>query len=444
MTKLVLEEGGVQRAFRVGAGILTVGSAANAALRLQSPGVAEVHLELEVGPRGVVLRPKPGVVAPTVGGAPVKSELVLKQGQSVLIGSARLSVEYEPGEGPPEPAVTPVVRTAGARSRAGASGGSAAAKPRAAASGRTRPSASPLSKLLPILGAVGVAVVLFFVVQRVLRKAPSSSMDLGPILVELGKNLEAGDLNSAQSRLETLSAQKLSPAQAEQVKTYRERLEGARSAGQTTVTNIAGTQYLDSQLKNFLENYVGEKAERPPIRVFLKRCAEFRRRWPTHPEMDWVERQERRFQGVVDLTKAADFADIEFEVKALTWSSPRQYAQAFALLEAFKSSAGGADLVKVEGLIESKIAERKTWFDDRMQQARYDFEKNAMAKSVGTLLGVIVHVGDGDMANQAAEQFTRFDDPGSWLRGYRSEKPESFQVLIQNPVIAAYLAQHPL
>ena len=448
MTKLVIEEGGSQRAFKVGQGTLLVGSGASAGLVLTGSGVAEVHAELEIGPKGVVLRSKPGVLPPLVGGMPLKSELLLKHGQSVSIGSSKFSVEYEPGEGPLAGGMLthPGSKPGGPvpRSSAQSAGSSARQAGPKTPQERVRAKHNPFANLGWIAGVLAIAAVGVFVAQKLLRRAPSSSMDFGPVLVEIERNLAEGDLEKARARLDSIAGRNMTPAETAKVDQYRQQLQSSNASGAQSLAHMGGNDFLDSQLKNFLQNYIGEKAERPQIRVFLKRCEEFRRRWPTHPEMEWVTRQERRFAGVVDLKSPPSFADIEFEVKALTWASPRQYSQAFAVLESFAAKASAADQAQAKALVEAKTKERKAWFDDRMQQARYDFEKNLLPKSVGTLFGVIVNVGDPSMADEAARQFVRFEDPGSWLRGYRKDAPENWDILAKNAVIAEYLAKHPL
>jgi len=87
VTRLIVEEGGARRGFKVGDGVLTVGAGAEAGLRLQSADVADVHAELGVEDGRVTLRPCPGVVPPTVGGVPVPclTQLVLARNLSVAV-----------------------------------------------------------------------------------------------------------------------------------------------------------------------------------------------------------------------------------------------------------------------------------------------------------------------------------------------------------------------
>ena len=73
MARLILEEGGQRRAFRVNEGKLTIGSSESCTLTLASPDVAEIHAELEVHGEEITLRPRPGVTPPRVLGKAVSN-----------------------------------------------------------------------------------------------------------------------------------------------------------------------------------------------------------------------------------------------------------------------------------------------------------------------------------------------------------------------------------
>ncbi|HVS17659.1 MAG TPA: hypothetical protein VMT18_03580, partial [Planctomycetota bacterium] len=70
MTRLIVDDGGQRRAFKVQDGRLTVGAGPDATLRLQTGEVADLHLDLEVEGGRVTLRPRPGVTPPRVNGVP--------------------------------------------------------------------------------------------------------------------------------------------------------------------------------------------------------------------------------------------------------------------------------------------------------------------------------------------------------------------------------------
>jgi hypothetical protein len=141
MARLTLDENGATRRFKLNPGKLTIGSGDAATLRLTSANVAELHAELVFEAGVARLRPRPGVVPPSLGGKALTAETVLAGGQSVKIGNAVISVEYDEGEGPKtvkaagaaRPAVAAATGAAGARTGGGRS---AAPAPRAGG-GRT-------------------------------------------------------------------------------------------------------------------------------------------------------------------------------------------------------------------------------------------------------------------------------------------------------------------
>jgi len=112
MTRFIVEEGGKRRAFKASEGVITIGSGEKAMLKLASPGVAEVHAELEMKDGVVRLRLKPGVVPPQVGGKPAASEQLLAPGAVLKIGEASIRLESEDGAAPsaPQAPATPAAK----------------------------------------------------------------------------------------------------------------------------------------------------------------------------------------------------------------------------------------------------------------------------------------------------------------------------------------------
>ena len=69
-----------------------------------------------MGPDGATLKIAKGVMPAKAAGAAVSGSYLMKDGQAVTIGSAKLSIEYDAGEGPAKP-------KGAAPRRAAASGG---------------------------------------------------------------------------------------------------------------------------------------------------------------------------------------------------------------------------------------------------------------------------------------------------------------------------------
>ena len=93
--RLILEENGETRRFKLNQGTLTVGSGENCTLKVTSEDVADVHLELRVDGEDVVVIPRKGVGPVKVGGIGLKSERKIVPGQKVAFGSAILRIEDE-------------------------------------------------------------------------------------------------------------------------------------------------------------------------------------------------------------------------------------------------------------------------------------------------------------------------------------------------------------
>jgi hypothetical protein len=438
MVRLIVEDAGERRAFSVGEGRLTMGSAPEAKLQLSAMGVAGVHAEIEVHGGKATMHPKPGVTPPHVLGRAMHGPVVMQHGVPVKIGAAVITAEYEGHAGPVAAAAPKIVRGgahAGARSKRDADD-----EP-----GRSRrqhshgvPSWVWIAVGLPILALVG-----WFVFGKLLGgDARSIGEASAPAyLANARTRFEHAQFDLALAQLNRIPADaKLDPQLAAQVAEMRQKIESTIAESALDSNNaMAGKRYLDSQLKNFVDRWMTGKITSPEARVFLKRAKYFHEKWPTHPEMDWVERQEGRFKGAIDLSKPPTFADIEFEVQALTWSFPRNYEEAFAVTRAFQQTAQGEDVAKSAAFLTELEGKREAWFKDRLEEARYQFDLKEKGKSLGVLLSIIRYAGDAKMADNAAERLLLYEDIDSWLRGYKTYDQDGYEAISQNRVIAAFL-----
>ena len=438
MTRLIVEDGGKRRGFKVSDGTLTIGAGEGATLRLAAPGVADVHAEIVVREGRASLRPRPGVVPPLVGGRPATAEMELQHAVPVKIGSATLHVEYEG-----EPAAPAVAAPPAAVPRPVAAGRAA---PRAAAlPARKRPPATASSKAKPwlIVGALLVVAGLgVWLAGKILVQGPNPDMEAMTFYRRAVGFLERNETGSAEQALNDIPDESaLSPEMKVQVAALRERVEAARAESQLTLHNMSGEPYLETQLKRFERDYLQGQPDLPAVRVFLERAQEFKRRWPKHAGIAWVERMEQRFRGAVDLTQPPTFEDVAFKVKTLTWADPRDFKQALALLEGFAADAGPEDRAKALALFEEKKQERADWFKDKMLQARYEYERGRPGTAVEWLRRLIVYTGDEDMANQAARELVLIEDVEALLRGYKSRDEQEFAELAKNPIIAKFIKE---
>jgi hypothetical protein len=208
--------------------------------------------------------------------------------------------------------------------------------------------------------------------------------------------------------------------------------------------NNVGTEYVQKKLRNYTSKYLEGEPDPPKARVFLERAKVFHERWPEHPEMDWVLRQERRFAAVADLSKPPNYADVAWKAESLTYAKPRDYTLAFQALDAFiAGAADDEDKLMGTNLKSRMVAERAEYHEDRMLQAEFEYREN---KDEGTAVHWLVHgvigMGDASMANEAADFLVKMPSAAEYLRGYRSKQPMVFERLIQNPIVKAYAAEN--
>lgn len=452
MVRLIVDDAGKRRAFNVGEGRLSVGSGQEAKLRLESAGIASVHVEIEIHGGKATLHPKPGVTPPQVLGRAASGAVVLQHGVPVKIGSATVTVEYES-----QPAAAPTAAPALARPRptAGASARSSTRsrdaedddeRPRH----RARPQGTPTWVWIAV-GLPVVALLAYFVVGGMLgrdsgRVAEASAPAYYNNALQRVKNsqfeqaLEQLDRIPADAQIEPSLKQSIADLRATIQQRMAETSEHAHNA-------TAGKNYFDTQLKGFVDRYMAGQITSPEARVFLKRARYFRENWPTHPDLDWVTRQEARFKGAIDLSKPPTFADVQFEVESLTWSYPRKYNEAFAVARAFQASAQGDDVAKADAFLVELDGKRKEWFDDRLQQAKFHYDRKEIGKSIGVLLSIIRYAGDTAMEDDGANRLLQYGDVeeiASFLRGYRTNDSTGFEEVSKNRVIANFLRDHPL
>ena len=114
MARLIVEEGGKARRFKLNPGTLTIGSGESATLTLESSELAEVHAELEFDGERAVLRTRPGVTPVTVHGRKVTGELKLRDGVAVKLGGVQITFESKA----PEPGATSAAGATDARAGA--------------------------------------------------------------------------------------------------------------------------------------------------------------------------------------------------------------------------------------------------------------------------------------------------------------------------------------
>jgi hypothetical protein len=441
MARLILEEGGKRRAFRLKDGKITVGSGEGCTLTLASPGVAEVHLEIELAGGKATLLPRPGVLPPTLSGEPVSGPALVPDGATIEVGGARLVFDYEETSAAPPPAAAPRKRERKVPSAPPRQ------ESRASRVERSRPRVeikrgAPTWLILAIFGAGALAA--FFVVRGLLGSMGERLVEPDAIYAEALRYYDNGAYDLARQRLDLIddANQDVSPEVARKAQDLLAKIAEHRSDAELRVHNVEGTKWMETQLKRFVDERLQGDPKPERVRVFLMRCKEFRERWPGHPEMDWVDRYEERFSSFVDLSAAPTFADVEYEVQTLTWAMPRNYRKAFAVLDAFLADASPEDREKALAIVDRLRTEQQEYFTDRRLQARYLWEKEKQGEAVAWVVELIVGLEDAGMIQEAADELVRMPAIEEWLRGYASDYPEKFARLAAHPTVGEFVQRH--
>ena len=478
MTRLIVEDGGKRRAFKVGDGTLTIGSGGGASLRLSDPAAAEVHAELLLREGRATLRLKPGVLPPRVAGRPAQGETAVGHGQTIQIGASRITVELPGGaRGAAAASVTPMRRRSPAGSTAPARGATAPAPARGSRRARQeepeeesqyqgsrawrerKKKDNATRYLLIFLGAPLLIVGVGYLISLAI---PSDAEEHHPELY-LGRaqeHLERGEWDLAQSDLDEIDLERCSIALRRTVGEVQERVDEEKEKRQLAFElQNRGTRYLDRKIKEFEKERLQGVLEHPKLRVYVKRLRYFKATWPEHPEMAWVEGQLERFGDRVDLSVPPTFADIEFEIKMLRGSNPRDWPECFRILERFQESAVGAELDAAVSLEAQTRADRDEWVSESIKYARWHFElgtkggkfdSSQLGKSVSWLVRVIQYADDPGYEDDAARRLLAYETSNppipikDWFNGYRLKEPEIYDRLMQNPLIKSYAREKGL
>lgn len=427
--RLVVEEDGERRAFRLGKGVLVLGSGEEARLRLAAPGVAARHARLEVRGAEVELVLEPGAAPAAIDGVPMAAERArLAPGRRVQLGGALLWLEADATDAAASPA-----RAAPAVARAAG----ASARPLA-----VRRAREPAQRGLPAWALVSLALLAlatlliggWAVFSHGLDDAPAATT-----LLEVAQaKFDQGRLDEALARLDLLERGEADAATRAGAAALRASIEGVRERGRLAVE---GEEAL--RLLRWLEEYEKEELAGAPdparVRLFLKRARQFRERWPAHPSLEWVERMVSRFEGQVDLDQPPDWPAVRWEARSFTRGLPRDYRSAFALVDDFLARVpAGQDHDEAVRTRRLLVVERGEHHADRMQTARGVFAKGEAGRAVWWLVHQVIWSGDPALADEAARVLIKMPDAFRHLDGYREAEPEKFAQLMENETVSKF------
>ena len=284
MARLVIEEGGKRRAFKVGDGILTIGTGAEARLKVSSPDVAEIHAEVQITGGKAVLRPRPGVMPPSIAGQPINGETSLAFGQEATVGSVRLWIE---DENAPSTAPAPVAKPAAAGSP---QRDQAVRREQAIAKAKKDGDRSVVQRTKPrvergLPAGVIVMLILGGVVVAVFAgwKAFSSGGDDQGQLAIAGtfgavqKHITEGSFDLASSKLRSLEDSDLSTEQQVKLKELQGIVEERLAQMLVDEHHRIGTNYKNSKLEKYESIYLQGKPDKPRRASFYSVAATSRR-----------------------------------------------------------------------------------------------------------------------------------------------------------------------
>jgi len=429
MARLILEEGGQRRAFRVRDGVMTIGSSESCTLTLVSEDVAEVHAELEIREGTLILRPKPGVAPPKVLGRPVTQPTRLSAKGEFRIGSAVFRLQAD--DAAPAKTPRPVVSSS-ERARGGSD--------RERVTHRRRTVQKGIPTWLMLLIVVGVLAGGYFIFSA-WRGDGAHQFDPTERLRVAVNSFNLGATDRALQELDNVDLER-APELKEQVDELRARANERQKGAKLAEVHVRASKVLESQLKKYVTNYLqGKNIVRARARVFVKRCDDFLEKYPKHPEIGWVQRYRTRFIDVAAMDTPPEFADLAWEVKTHTHAKPRNYTHVFKIIDHYLLTASGEDRDAALVLTDTHLAEREEYFIDRMQQSRYHWEKKEYGDAVDWLIKVIIQIGDPSMEQEAITYFlgmtTKEGQPvvDNYLGSYKKLYPETFEKLVSFPRI---------
>ncbi len=447
MARLILEEGGATRRFKLSTGKLTFGSSDKATLTLTSDDVAAMHGQIEMGEDGAVLRIAKGVVAPKVGGRTLEGRHVMREGQVVAIGGAKLSVEYDEGEGPgggssgAAAGPAPVARKGAASgARSGRTGGGRTVKrerPRAKRSGVP----GWLVALLVLGGIVGVGYAILG------STADNMAGDVFNFDVRYNQadRIKDEDPASARSDFRALLDYELTLAQRTQVEKQILLLDDQLANLDDTARNSDASGYLKMRLFDYSEKFPVTE-DRSYARLFVKRANKFIKDYPTHPDLPRLERLVRRVTPVAVLDEPAIYRDLEIEVKGLTAQKPRDYSSGFAAIEKFVAESNSVDNYEKAEQLKAELEQSESdFYEAQLDLAAVVYDRGKYpdkfnpGQAVADMITIITSCKNEAFKKDAATRITQITEVGpTFLRGYKRQQPDKWVKMMEVPVLKKF------
>ena len=479
MPKLILDDAGSKRAFRLGDGRLTIGSGAGDKLRLTADGVEEGHVVLHVRGGRVTFDALGPVV---VGGEELEGEgHQLRTGQTLHIGDARLAVAAEEpaskapagAKAPERPSTRDASDAPPPRRRGSAAGGRRSSggrrapvkfegeiEVRASLADRHRHQSSMPGWVVP----VGVIVVLAGAIgaYQLIGGGPAEPATL---LAEVEIELNEGRVETAKEKLSLLKRDKLSS----NLKTRYDEMVALASTVQegnsARIRRNEGLRFADQYLIRYSEKYlVGSDLDPGKLSMWFENLAEFRRQHPNTSSAVWMDNAdgkqavqaiaalEASFAGKHDPSAPATMAD------ALWWreyytsggkdgSGAKLFGPVLAKIDEVLPSLGEDERGALESIREEVLADREVYVGQRMAKAKELFDRyresnvqSDLMNSAAQLVNLIHNNRDATIRNQVGNVLAGY--PQDKLRSvilasYQQHEPTKYASLMEVPVIAS-------
>jgi hypothetical protein len=305
-----------------------------------------------------------------------------------------------------------------------------------------RPSSSGPPTIVVILGGLVVLGALLYG----FKSGASGGAGADTNIAAAKRVMSKGDsLESVETKLRIAAADPdLTTEQAQEIATIRAELVILQAEIMLKAHNMVGTKYLSKKMIKYADKNLAGDPDHAIARVFMERCVIFRERWPEHPDMDWVDRNEARFASTVDLGVPPTWSDLSWKLDRLVLGSPKEYGDAFEAVDSFITTGSESDKTLAQNRRKLMLDERAAYFEDRMKQAAFELDTNSdKAECVRLLVDGIVYMGDPAMASEAAKYLLNMDNAVGHLRGYRNDRPLIWGSLSAQPSIAALIQSTP-
>ncbi len=488
MSKLIVDDAGNQRAFRLGEGRLTIGSGENDKLRLQAGGVEPGHLTLVVRGQSVSI----DATAPVeLAGEELVGEHRWHGGQTLAVGDARFSFVLE-GDGPKAPAGARApkrpatrevdeskaptsrrstagsavrstgVRSSGGRSRASRSdeGDDGAPRRRGSASSRARQQQGGLPSWAMPVGVIALlgGVLVWYSFKGGGAAQPAALLNQASSLIDDGQS------KTARSVFAKLDRDKLSTdlkARYDEVeKKFEARLLGKTAEKRMRDSIDWATLNLTRFHSKYLENPLVQAGQ---VRMWFENLAQFREENPDTASTVWQENPsgkkllgeiaaiEAQFKDHPGRSGPANLDDARWWIEYYTsggkgGDGTKLYAPVLAKLDEVQAVSSELDAESVETLRSQVLADRTLYVEQKLARSKELFERYlvedslpVLQQSAAELVNLIHYNREAGIRNTAANALIKFPMDKlqkQLLPSYEKHDPSKYASLMEVPQIA--------